>query len=78
MPVFRIASFANGADVVTTIVDGRVLMQDRKVQTLDEQDVMERAQAAADLMLDRSGLRALLDPPGALWGVAHATSRLPQ
>jgi cytosine/adenosine deaminase-related metal-dependent hydrolase len=78
MPVFRIASFANGADVVTTIVDGRVLMQSRKVQTLDEQDVMERAQAAADLMLDRSGLRALLDPPGALWGVAHATSRLPQ
>ncbi len=78
MPVFRIASFANGADVVTTIVDGRVLMEDRRVLTIDEQDVMEQAQVAAETMLDRSNLRRLLEPQGALWGAAHATSRLPQ
>lgn len=78
MPVFRITSFANGADVVTTIVDGRVLMEDGRTLTVDEREVMERAQAASERMLDRSGLRPLLEPSGALWGAAHATSRLPR
>ncbi len=77
MPVFRVASFANGADVVTTIVDGRILMEDGKVLTLDEREVMEQADEASNTMLDRSGLRHLLEPSGALWGAAHATSRLP-
>ena len=62
MPVFRVASFANGADVVTTIVDGRILMEDGKVLTVDEREVMEEAQEAANTMLDRSGLRHLLEP----------------
>jgi cytosine/adenosine deaminase-related metal-dependent hydrolase len=78
MPVFRIASFASGADVVTTIVDGRILMEDGRVLTVDEHEVMEDAQAASERMLDRSGLRHLLAPSGALWGAAHATSELPQ
>jgi cytosine/adenosine deaminase-related metal-dependent hydrolase len=78
MPVFRIASFANGADVVATIVDGRILMEDGKVVTLDETEVMEQAQGASDRMLDRNGLRHLLEPAGAFWGAAHATSPLPR
>ena len=78
MPVFRIASFASGADVTTTIVDGRILMEDGKVLTVDEREVLEDAQAASERMLDRSGLRHLLQPAGALWGVAHATSPLPR
>jgi 5-methylthioadenosine/S-adenosylhomocysteine deaminase len=77
MPVFRIASFANGADVVTTIVDGRILMEDGEVVVVDERDVLEDAQVASERMLERSGLRHLLEPSGALWGAAHATSRLP-
>ena len=52
-------------------------MEDGKVTTVDEREVMEDAQAAAERMLDRSGLRHLLAPSGALWGAAHATSRLP-
>jgi cytosine/adenosine deaminase-related metal-dependent hydrolase len=72
MPVFRIASFASGADVVTTIVDGRILMHDGDVLTVDERDVMEQAQEASERMLDRSGLRHLLQPSGALWSAAHA------
>src|SRR5205807_607812 len=68
MPVFRIASFANGADVTTTIVDGRILMDEGRVLTVDEADVMEQADAAAETMLDRAGLRHLLEPDGALWG----------
>jgi len=77
MPVFRITSFANGADVVTTIVDGRILMDDGTVVAVDEREVMEEAQVASERMLERTGLRPLLEPSGALWGAAHATGRLP-
>ena len=71
MPVYRVTSFASGSDVVTTIVNGQVLMEDGKVSRVDEAEVMERAQAATDLMLERTGLRHLLTPPDTLWKVAH-------
>jgi 5-methylthioadenosine/S-adenosylhomocysteine deaminase len=71
MPVYRVTCFANGADVSTTIVDGRILMEDGKVLTVDESDVMERAQVATDTMLERSGLRPLLESPPRLWKAAH-------
>ncbi len=39
---------ARGSDVVTTIVDGRILMEDRQLMTLDEDAVMERAKEIAE------------------------------
>jgi cytosine/adenosine deaminase-related metal-dependent hydrolase len=71
MPVYRITSFASGADVCTTIVDGKVLMEDGKVTTVDETEVMELAQAATDRMLDRAGLHHLLASPPKLWRSSH-------
>ena len=71
MPVYRVTSFASGADVCTTIVDGRILMEDGKVTSVDETEVMEQAQIATDRMLDRSDLRHLLEPPATLWNAAH-------
>ena len=71
MPVYRITSFASGADVCTTIVNGKVLMEDGRVNTVDELEVMELAQVATDRMLDRAGLRHLLAPPPNLWRVSH-------
>jgi cytosine/adenosine deaminase-related metal-dependent hydrolase len=71
MPVHRITSFANGADVCTTIVDGRILMENGAVTSVDEADVLERAHAACERMLDRTGLRAMLEPPANLWGATH-------
>lgn len=38
---------ANGSDVMTTIVDGQVLMEDYKVLVMDEEAVIEHAAAAA-------------------------------
>ncbi len=54
-PVHDVASHlvyaARGSDVRHTICDGRVLMRDRELTTLDAADVMERAaDAAADLV----------------------------
>lgn len=71
MPVYRVTSFASGADVCTTIIDGRILMEDGKVTSVDETEVMEQAQIATDRMLERSGLHHLLESPATLWKSAH-------
>ena len=43
----------SGGDVDTVIVDGRILMENRQVKTLDEQAVMEKAEEAALDLLSR-------------------------
>ena len=68
MSVYRIAYFANGADVDTVLVDGKVLMEARKVLTVDEADVLEFAQRETEAMLDRVGIQSLLEFPPNFWG----------
>ena len=71
MPVYRITCFANAADVSTTIVNGRILMEDYQVLSVNQDEILEEVQEASELMLERSGLRHLLDMPSRLWGVSH-------
>ena len=47
-PVAQIVYTSRGDDVETTIVDGKILMRDRKVLTLDEARVLADARAAAE------------------------------
>jgi cytosine/adenosine deaminase-related metal-dependent hydrolase len=57
---------AYGNEVDTVIVDGQVLMQDRRLTALsedDERDLLERAQGASHAMLDRAGMHKLRDRP---------------
>ncbi len=49
-PVSHLVYVAHGDDVTTTIVNGKVLMRDRKVLTLDEAAVLADARAAADMV----------------------------
>jgi 5-methylthioadenosine/S-adenosylhomocysteine deaminase len=53
-PVSHLAYAARGSDVRHTVCDGRVLMRDREVTTLDEQAVRERAAERASDAVDRS------------------------
>ncbi len=55
-PVQRLARFANGADVDTTIIGGRVLMRSRKLVGHDEDAILVRAQRAFRLMMKRAHL----------------------
>ena len=55
-PIQRLARFANGADVDTTIVDGRVLMRGRKLVGQDENAILDRAEKAFRLSMHRAGL----------------------
>jgi 5-methylthioadenosine/S-adenosylhomocysteine deaminase len=49
-PVAHLVYSAHGDDVTTTIVNGKVLMRDRKVLTLDEAAVLREARAAAEVV----------------------------
>jgi 5-methylthioadenosine/S-adenosylhomocysteine deaminase len=49
-PVSQVVYASRGDDVETTIVNGRILMRDRKVMTLDEATVVAEARKAADLV----------------------------
>ena len=68
MPLYRVAYFANGNDVRTTIVDGKVLMRDRRVLTVDEGRVLEEADREIALALQRTGLDSLTRTPAGFWG----------
>ncbi|MGQ9788539.1 MAG: amidohydrolase family protein [Candidatus Hadarchaeaceae archaeon] len=46
---------ANGSDVDTVIVDGKLLMRGREVLTLDEDKVLELAQRTSDNLVSRLG-----------------------
>jgi cytosine/adenosine deaminase-related metal-dependent hydrolase len=68
MPVSRIAYSANGADGDTVLVDGKVVMEGRRVLTVNEGDVLETAQGETERMLDRTALPSLLGVPAKFWG----------
>jgi 5-methylthioadenosine/S-adenosylhomocysteine deaminase len=61
MPVHRTASAlvynANGSDVDTVIVDGEVLMRDKRVICLDEEALLAEARAACSNLLKRAGVK---------------------
>ncbi|MFB6107643.1 MAG: amidohydrolase [Haloplanus sp.] len=54
--VSHLAYAARGSDVRHTVCDGRVLMRDREVVTMDESAVMARATDRARDLLDRAGV----------------------
>jgi cytosine/adenosine deaminase-related metal-dependent hydrolase len=58
-PVSHLVYVAHGDDVRTSIVNGRVLMKDRKVLTLDEPAVLAEARAWAEKV------RAVIKPASA-------------
>lgn len=71
MPVDRLTYFANGNDVDTVIVDGKVLMQNRRVTTINEADVLENAQVEIEAAVDRSELKKLYDITDRYWGYSR-------
>lgn len=58
-PVQNLVYSASGSSVETVIIDGRVVMYRREVQTVDEQEVLARCQTLAQGVLARSGVPAM-------------------
>lgn len=71
--VSKLAYSARGSDVVTSIINGQVVMENRRVLTLDESQVLKRAVEATQDLIARAGpeTAALLARPwprsGAAW-----------
>lgn len=70
-PVPKLVYSATGSDVRTTIIDGRVVMEDRKVLTLDEGAVMREAMRCAEELVagaSNNDTQKLLNAP---WGATR-------
>ena len=76
MPVFRLIYFANGNDVDTVIVDGRIALQNRKAMFVDEDEILDDAQRETEAMLDRTGFRYMLETPKTFWNHIRATDQI--
>jgi cytosine/adenosine deaminase-related metal-dependent hydrolase len=75
MPVYRVAYFANGNDVDTVIVNGKVLMENRQVKTVNEAEVIDLAEKAIANAIKRTNLQHLLTLPERFWGVTKGLSQ---
>jgi cytosine/adenosine deaminase-related metal-dependent hydrolase len=75
MPLYRVAYFANGNDVTTVVVNGRVVMRDRRVLTVNVPQVLELAQRESEAAIRRTGLDSLLKTPDGFWGRSRYPKR---
>jgi cytosine/adenosine deaminase-related metal-dependent hydrolase len=55
-PVNTLVYSASGASVRTVLIDGRVVLDDRRVTTVDEREVLHRAERLAHPYIARAGL----------------------
>ncbi len=78
MPVHRLIYEACAGDVSTTIVDGRILMLDRKILNTDEADILGSAQMEAEAIVQRAGLEEHMRLPKTFWGKARMTFDVPR
>ena len=52
-PIADLVYFANGNDVETVIIDGKVVMENRMIKTVDEQEMLRHAQKAGERAWER-------------------------
>lgn len=64
MPVHRLMYEATGHDIETVIVDGRVIMEERRILTLDIDRALDFAEAEGRALIARAGIAAHLTDPG--------------
>ncbi|EMF46768.1 Pyrimidine deaminase archaeal [Planococcus halocryophilus Or1] len=68
MHIHRLVYQAVGNDVNHVIVDGKVLMTDRKVTTVEENKIIEEANDEALETIKRAGLEKYMTPTKYFWG----------
>ena len=56
-PVSHIAYAALGSDVETTIIDGKIVMDNRRVSTLDEERILQSATERAARLIERAKIK---------------------
>ena len=56
-PVSTCVCAVNGSDVNTVVIDGKMIMENRKVLTLDEEGIIKRARVSARDVFQRAGVK---------------------
>ena len=56
-PISHLVYAGEGSDVDTVIVDGKVLMEQRQVRSLDENRILDEANRRAEKLLERAGIK---------------------
>jgi len=75
-PVLRVVYEVIGSDVSTVIVNGKIIMESRKVLTVDEKNIIDMAQSEAEKMLKRADIYEVLNEPEGFWeGTRYKSSR---
>lgn len=67
-PLHRIVYAASGQDVDTVIVDGEVIMRNRKVPGVDEAEILATAHEEAVRAMERAGVAPSILMPAGIWG----------
>ncbi len=55
-PVSHLVYAAEGSDVETVVIDGKIIMENRSVKTLEEENVLQEANRRGEKLLERAGL----------------------
>lgn len=71
MTTQRLAYYGRGEDVETVMVQGQVLMEDRRVLTVNEDEILEWADAEAKHTVEVFGLRPLMQRNDRYWNSAR-------
>jgi cytosine/adenosine deaminase-related metal-dependent hydrolase len=66
--VQRLANNSTGRDVRDVVVDGRLVMEDRKILTIDEESVLNRAQEMYRKTVERGGFEPFTVLQDNFWG----------
>lgn len=61
-PVSTLVYSATGASADTLIVDGKIVMENRRVLTMDEESILKESQTAAENIARRAGIERLAFP----------------
>jgi cytosine/adenosine deaminase-related metal-dependent hydrolase len=72
MLVYRLVYQATGGDVADVAVSGRLVMQDRKILTVDEVEVLEKADAVYRRFVERAGIERYTRDADCFWGRSRA------
>lgn len=67
MPVDRVVYYANGNDVDTVIVDGKILLENGAFTTVDVDKILSMAQKEIDMSVSKSGLKGLFNLTEGYW-----------
>jgi cytosine/adenosine deaminase-related metal-dependent hydrolase len=72
MPVYRLVYQATGQDVRDVVVAGRLVMQERRMLTVDEGEILDRVERVYRVFMERAGLGKLAQATDRFWGVARS------